>query len=332
MQRHLLRHALVFSLAVLLPAAASAQYDYARAAMMAAEQGTARETVSAVGTATLKRRPAALRVHVEVIAKGRSLKEALTKLKDLREAARVQLDALGAVKQSVSFGEPSLSNVESAQRKQFEMMVRQRMTSRGKQVPKGLQVPKSFAVSSRLAADWPLEGGSAEELLLEAETLKEKIKAADLAGTKQAKELSPEEQELAEEMAEMMAQHGEEPVPVGEPLFTFVARITEAERDQATADAFAKAKAQAERLAGAAGVKLGPLVALSGTGGGSSAMMDPDMYGMFGGYNYRRQQYLQQLIASGGAEDDDSKNEAVGTEPGGLKFTFMVNAMFAMGE
>jgi len=53
-----------------------------------------------------------------------------------------------------------------------------------------------------------------------------------------------------------------------------------------------------------AGVKLGSLVALSGSGGGSSAMMDSDMYGMYGGYDYRRQQYLQQLIASGGAGDD----------------------------
>jgi hypothetical protein len=318
---------------MLLPGVASGQFHYSRGQLMAAEQGAARETVSAVGTATLERRPAALRVHIEVIAKGRSLEDALANLKDLREAARVQFDALGAVKESVSFGEPSLSNVESAQRKQFEMMVRQRMTARGKQLPKGLQVPKSFAVSSRLAAEWPLESQTTEELLLESEALKEKIKVADLAGTKQAKELSPEEQELAEEMAEMMAEHGEEPVPVGEPLFTYVARITEAERDQAMADAFRKAKAQAERLAGAAGVKLGPLVALSGSGGGSSAMADPDMYGMYGGYDYHRQQYFQQLIASGGATDDDeSQNQAVGTEPGGLKFTFMVNAMFAIGE
>jgi len=332
MQRHLLRGALVFSLAVLLPEAASAQYDYARAAMMAAGQGAARETVSAVGTATLERRPVALRVHVEVIAKGRTLKEALTNLADLREAARVQLDALGAVEESVSFGEPSLSNVEAAQRKQFEMMVRQRMTARGKQVPKGLQVPKSFAVSSRLTADVPLQGQSTEALLLEAQALREKIKAADLAGTKQAGELSPEEQELAEEMAQMMMQHGEEPVPVGEPLFMYVARITEAERDRAMADAFAKAKARAERLAGAAGVKLGPLVALGGSGGGSSAMTNPDVYGMYGGGDYRRQQYLRQLMRSGGAADDDSTNETFGAEPGGLKFNFMVTAMFALGE
>jgi len=178
----------------------------------------------------------------------------------------------------------------------------------------------------------PLESQSAEELLLEAQALREKIKAADLAGTKQAEELSPEEQELAEEMAEMMMQHGEEPVPVGEPLFMYVARITEADRDRAMADAFAKAKAHAERLAGAAGVKLGPLVALSGAGGGSSTMTDPDMYGMFGGHDYRRQQYFRQLVQSGGAADDESNNEAVGIEPGGLKFTFMVNAMFALGE
>jgi hypothetical protein len=209
-------------------------------------------------------------------------------------------------------------------------MIMQRMSARGRNVPKGLQVPKTVTVASTLTAEWPLEADSPEELLLEVEALKEKVVAADLAGAKQAEKLSPEEQELAEEMAEIMQNRGEEPVPVGQPLFAFVARISAEDRDKALAEAFTKAKSQASSLARAAGVKLGPLVGLSGHDRGTTGYFED---GMFPGASYAAREYYQNLFGQQLMRDgSDKPNEAVGANPDKLSFTFAVTATFALEE
>jgi hypothetical protein len=86
-------------------------------------------------------------------------------------------------------------------------------------------------------------------------------------------QLSPEEQELAEEMAEMMSDHGygsgSEAKP-GEPQFVFVARISEEDRRQAMTEAFAKAQASAARVAAAAGKELGELAHLQSNSRGAA--------------------------------------------------------------
>jgi len=327
------RTALLMSLLALTPGVAAAQYGHSPYGL----SGLARTgpTISAAGTATIQPPAGAVRVHVELIGKGRSLEDALAALKDLQDAARAQLEALGAEMDSVSFSDPTLSNIESAQRKQFEMMIQQRMISQGKAVPKGLRVPKSFAVSSTLSAEWPLTAEAPGEVLVEVEALKEKVKAADLSGSKQAKALSPEEEELAEEMAEAMANSGEEPLPVGQPVFAFVARITDEERDRALAEAFARAKNRAERLAAAAGATLGPLVGLGGGGSGISDMSDAEMYmyrGGFGSYGYEQQQYLERLMSSGRGDGEEKSNETMAGDPAGLRLNFSVSAAFALEE
>src|SRR5438045_617574 len=80
-------------------------------------------TVSANGTAEVKRPAEALRVQVELVAKGKDLPEALARLKDRREAARKQLAALGAAADAVEIGEPVLGGDKSAQQQQMERMM-----------------------------------------------------------------------------------------------------------------------------------------------------------------------------------------------------------------
>jgi hypothetical protein len=273
-------------------------------------------------------------MYIELVAKGKSLEEALTKLKDRREAAKVQLDAMGADKDSIALGTPRRSSAQGQQQQQIEMMVMQRITSRGRAVPKGLQVPKSVAVSTTLTAEWPLKAETPEALLLELETLKEKVTAADLAGVKQAEKLSPEEEELAEEMAQMMQNRGEEAAPVGQPVFIYVARITPEDRDKAMARAFAKARTQAEMVARAAGVKLGPLVGLSGhVQGGRAQHSSSMMYGDPFGGNYTARNYFQSLLSQQAGDDESGEsNETTGGNPGQLSFTFVVTANFALLE
>ncbi len=288
--------------------------------------GSTTPSISGVGTTTLKRTPSAVRMYVELLAKGETLDKALGKLKDRHEAAIVQLEALDADKDSIKMGPPSLSNMQTEQKKQMERMIMQRMGSRGKKVPKGLKVPKSVSVSAKLTAQWPLDAKSPQELLLAVEALKEKINDADIAGRKEAEELSEEEKELAEEAEGMMNSFGEEKVPVGEPQFVFLAQISDDEHKTAMAEAFSKAKEQAAKLALAAGVKLGPLVALSGQGGGNNAFENQMMHG---GMGYRQQQYLQQLIGAGSMPGMTPKsNEAISSGVGPVTFQFNVQASF----
>lgn len=289
-------------------------------------------SVNGVGSETLQRPPARLRMLVELLGKGKTLEEALSKLKDRREAALLTLESLKPAKESVSVGEPGQSAAQANQRRQMEQMIRQRMMGgRGRKSSKP-QLPASVTTSALLIAEWPLEGDTAEKRLLAAQAIQDKVKAADLAGAKEAQKLSPEEEELQEESAEMMGNSDRESVAPGTPQFMFVARISPEERQQALARAFGKAKAHATRLAQAAGAHLGPLLNLSDVGG---------MYGeerpfisrrSFGGYgpDYG-EMYVQQLLGENlPAVLRDKENEVMGPEPGNLHFGFQVTATFAL--
>jgi hypothetical protein len=280
--------------------------------------------VSGAGMVNLERPPTVLMMSVELTGKGKDIKEALGKLKDRREAARLLLESLGADMDSVKFAEPGTSNVASDQRSQFEQMVSARVTVSGRATPKGLKIPKSVTVSTVLTARWPIAGQTTEERLIETESLREKIKAADLAGTKEPKELTPEEQELMEEMAANMGSYsssGREEPP-GTPQFSYVASITPQQRDAAMADAFQKAKQTAARLAAAAGAQLGPLARLSRSDNPvDDEVYDPYDYGM--GYS-SRQRMMMQIRQAGRIP----KNESLRRTFGPVKFTFGVHAGF----
>jgi hypothetical protein len=309
----------------LCPAVVQGQFGPWESALLA--QSPSGQMISGAGTVTLQRPPSALRMYVEVFARGKTLEEALAKLKDRKEAARMQIEGLRGDPKSIEFDAPRLSNLKSEQKRRMESMIIERMRSTGRKVPKALQRPKSVTVSATLTAEWPLETESPEACLLAAHSLQEKIKAANLAGQDDAEELSPEEEEMAEEMAEMGPYSGEEEIKPGTPHFVYVARITDRDRDRAMAEAFGKAHANAARLARAAGARLGPLVGLSGRGGGSD---EESMY-YDSPYGYQYQEYVQRLMGRRRhSRVTEEKNETVGSNPGSLEFAFSVNAVFSL--
>lgn len=297
------------------------------------------KSVGSTGTITVRRQPNQLRMFIELKGKGDSIETALAKLKERRDAAIAQLESLGADKGSIKPSDPSLSTAaQNNQQAQLQQMIRMQMQMGGRRrsTPKGLKAPRSVEVSATLTAEWPLEAKSAEDLLVITETLKEKVKAAKLSGTDEPEELSAEEQELAEEMTGMMMNSGSEQVDTGAPQFFYVAEISDEDRDKALAEAFVKAKVQAARLARAADVTLGPLVGLSGQDGGTNAYgSNPyaDYMSAFSG-DYEQQQYLQQLLAKNFSDDHAAakENTTVASEPGALKFTFSVYAVFSVQE
>ena len=284
-------------------------------------------SVSGTGTAVLKRPPEVLRVHVELTAKGKDLKEALAKLAERREAARLQLAGLGAVKESIKFGETALTSEKTDRQRQMEMMVRERVRSGGKKPAKPQAEP--VVVGATLKADWALAAGEPEALMLTAHALQEKVKAADLAGLKDMK-LTPQEEELAEEMAALAGQFGpggtmNDPKR-GEPTFVFVAKVPEAERAKAMADAYQKARAEAARLAQAAGMELGTLRQLHHQPQAPGAEMQ--FPGDYEGHGYPSPYRMRGLPAG----DENAPDEAVGTQPGKVTLRLTVTAAFALQQ
>lgn len=285
--------------------------------------------VHGTGAATIQRLPETLRMQVAIIGKGATLKDAVTSLKTRTDAAKKQVTELGADKDSIRVDPPHIYEQQNNnQRRQMEMMMAQRMNRGGKKAAKNKVAPPVM-VSAMLTASWKLKAKDAEDLLLTVHPLQEKIRTADLAGAKETEKLTPEQEELLEEAEAQgfsMYDGGEEAKP-GEPLFLFVSRISDEDREQALADAFKNAKSDAVRLAKSAEATLGRLKSIQNNmyGGG----YDGDDYGM-ANYNYNSRAYraLQAARNSQNRSGKEDNLEAIGGEPGMVKYVVNVTATF----
>ncbi len=306
------------------PAAGRAQM-FRYSGEFAAMQGAGQPALSAGGTSAVQQKPTRLRMYIQLFGKAKTLEEALAKLKERREAAELQLESLKADKQSVTFDGPTVSSAQAAQKRQIEAMVIEQMRSRGKK-PKGLQVPQTVTVTGTLSAEWPLEATSQEQLLLATQKIEEKIKAADLSGSQELQKLSPEEEELAEEAKQAMGRYGEQPQPLGQATFLYVAVLSKQDRQKAMAEAFKKATAEAAELAKAAGIELGPMIGLAGGCSPQRNFSDDE-----GGYYPGRSPYAElRRLAEQGGETQEKQYEAIGSNPGPLSFNCFVTVTFAL--
>lgn len=277
--------------------------------------------VSGTGTASIDRMPQVMRMQVNLLAKGSKLEDALKELKEREGSARTQLAALGAAKDSIRVESPQVSSGQTEQQRQVAMFIAQRTRNSRRKTAKAAVAPVSMA--ALLTAEWPLQAETVEDLLLAVHGIQEKVKAADLAGAKEASKLSPEEQELLEEMESggYGGYSGEEGQP-GEPMFVFVSPITGEERDKALAEAFEKARQSATRLARAAEADLGALRLLS-----DDAPMTSD-YSEYAAYGGDARSYqLMQLMQARRPLDPD-RIEAMAAQPGRVTYRVNVTASF----
>ena len=271
-------------------------------------------SVSGEGVVTLERPPSRMRMTIELRETGPSTKEALSKLSERKEAATLQLGTLNVEKKSIQFGKPGLVEENNSQRQQMEALIQQRV-ARGLSVPKGLQMSKSVKVSCQLTAEWPITAKTAEQLLIQAKELQERIKKADLAGLKEPKKLSPEEAELAEELEAMGSDryYDDSEAKPGEPQFVYLAEISDDELNEAMKKAFAQAKRKAERLAVAAGANLGNLASLKQL----DSVSDYDDYRYY-------DPAARRLMPSDNLKDTESKSAT----PTKVTFQFRIAATF----
>ncbi len=262
--------------------------------------------IQSAGTASIKRTADTMRVTIELTAEGKSMKDALETLKARRSAAQEKLAALAPVDKSVEFSEPRVGTEDPRQR-QMERMLRNRMQQK---TPKKTTEAPPVKVTLNVKAEWSLTGKTGDDLLLAANDLQEKIRAADLG---QVKGASLEEQEAMEENGGNY--DGNTPVRPGEPVFAFIARVPENVRAKAMADALGKARTNAERLAKAAGGQLGAIRSLSNQSSPDADETDQ--------YAYQRRAYMMRY--GGGSEDSD---EAVSSTPGQAGLNLIVQVSY----
>lgn len=293
--------------------------------------------VSGNGVVTISRQPETMRVTVAIQGKGGTLKDALAAVKTRTEAAKKQVVTLGANKDTIKVESPKINTQQADQqqammqrRMQAMMMQQMNKTKKaGKKDKEAAKPAEPVLVATMFTAEWKLDAKTPEDLLIAVHGLQEKIKAADLAGMKDADKLTPEQEEMLEEMeqAQQFNYNGNETPKPGEPIFIFVSRIPEAEREKAIAEAFQKAKTQASKLAKAAGTELGSLKSLSS----NSKSGNTNNYNQ---YNSRAWQAMQ-MAGLGQSEDDEAdgnSTEALGAEPGPVKFLVTVTAAFDLGH
>jgi uncharacterized protein YggE len=275
-------------------------------------------SVSGDGIARLQLAPTAIRMRLAVMVKAPTMREAVQRMGERRDIANEQLATLGASKASVHWSPVGVGPAPSSQQqRQMQMVLRQRMAQGGRK-PK--EPPRSVTLHSTLTAEWPLKPADAEEQLIAVDELQEKIRRADLAGSKEMKKLTPEEQEEAEELAMQAVNYGmDEAAKPGEPAFVFFASISADQRASLLAEAFAKARSRADELATASGGKLGNVLNVS--------MQTPSTSWQ----SYSRAVYRYN---EPGSEEPtgsaDHEKEAVGTDPSGIDYQIHIVASFAL--
>jgi uncharacterized protein YggE len=285
---------------------------------VAVSQSSAPATVSAIGTTELRRQPEVLRVQIELLTRGKSVEEALAKMKERRAAVRTQLTGLGATKESIVFADNNLSSEKTEQQLHMERMGRR--GGREGKAAKTKQAPP-VVISSVVTAEFPLAGTDADSVLAAIHSFQQKVKAADMGGLKRGEQQTAQEDEVDEEMA--LAGEAMDPSEVkrGEPMFLFVCKLSEADRAKARAEAYTKAKREAENLARAAGARLGELNTLSGQ---STPGADLDeVSGMSRAMYYS----MRHAFANQEASSIDS-GEAASPAPGKITVRISVSATF----
>jgi hypothetical protein len=285
-----------------------------------AQRGGEPGTVSASGSKLVKEKPTEMRMTIRLAEKASTLKEALGKLKTRTDAAKLQLEQLGTIKGGVEIADPTASSEMTEQERRMRQMMAMR-SARGGGGRKPKEPPKSVTVASTVTAKWALGKKSGVELLEFCQDVQDKVAAADLAGLKEKKTLSAEEEELAEEAEQMMGSFDERNNPA-EPAFFFAGKISAEARGKAMKEAFEKAKEAAESLAKAAGAKLGKLSSLgdsTSSYGGSD--FEPD-------YSYgSRYDSVRRMM---GRNDSENQDEVLSPSPDSVGLHVAVHATFTL--
>ena len=238
--------------------------------------------IQAHGEHVLRTPPSFMNLQIVLSGRGKTAKEAAEALNDRIAAVTLQVEKMGAEKDSVETSEVTVGGL-SERGQELLKLYQQELRGR-REVPKGLTAPESVTLQVNFSAAWPLKSDDNIETLVFCRDLQQQITDADLAGLKEPQKLSLAEEELQAELKKMESEYygRSETSTVGVPQFFYSAKLSDQQRAVALKAAFQNARNSAEALAGAAEVKVGKLVSLSGEV--STVSQVDDRFGYGGGF------------------------------------------------
>lgn len=265
-------------------------------------------------------------VSIDLTLKGKDVAEALEKSKEVRAKAEAEFTKLGVMKGALTFGEPEVDRFEEQRREQAEELLRSRLSARrtgGKAPP----IATSVTVIVPVQAVFVLTTTEPAAQLVEVAGLQARIKGIDLAAGKAGAELTPEEQELAEELANSDREWGRKR---GAPAFAFTATVSPEQRQKVIEEAVQAARAEAETLARVSGVGVGPLRGTRvkvGPGLDRREVEGDNFFGSGGASGYYDRQQLVTILRRRGLAGE---HDVVGTNLGALTLQIEVQAVFSI--
>lgn len=242
-----------------------------------------------------------LRVTMTLKAKGADMEKAIEVLKKRQKNAKIKMEKLGVIEDSVEFGSVSAGGGGGRQAQIMQAMINQ---ARGdKRLERMMKVKPPSSVEVSVSADWKLDAELDDVgMLVSVEKLKSEILAADIDSASEKDELTAAQEELAEEMAEMANRYSDGDESKG-PEFSFVRKMSADDIKKLVAEAVADGKQKAQQLADSTGVKLGAIYRVASTDSNQQA----EYYDPYGRYRSRS--------TAQSKTDDDGAVHAVSDSP-----------------
>ncbi len=266
--------------------------------------------------------PEKIRMHVSVKAESREAENALKLLQQHFERVTKNLIQLNAESTSIELSKPiiALSTLGMDDPEMAKRRVRQQNAMPGRLNRQALpseseidQLPQIFTATSILVAEWKLENGLTNEAILLTTKLRLAIEENDFKGKKLRETPEPEEQAILQSImgTDFFPNSNRQP----EVQILFVAKMTEAQEEEALTAAFKKTQSQAMMLAKATGRRLANMRSISSS-------FNPIVPNYSSAYS--------NLTGISSALSRRNLNEAISEDPNGLKLMMTVSASFEM--
>ena len=209
-----------------------------------AAQFSSEEGIRTSGSAAVPVRPERMRLRIELVASGESILDSLAKLKIVKERCGRQMDRLKPRGDSVRFDAPGIKRNQPVNEEAADDDAPEKPAN-AEEAP----APRRVVASMPLTADWTLKSTDPADLAIEIATLQQAITDADLSKRRGA-------DDDADETNEEDNPFGVPTTAPGQPQFLFVGRLSLEEQQKSAAQAFTRARREAEVLAHGAGVTL----------------------------------------------------------------------------
>jgi uncharacterized protein YggE len=218
--------------------------------------------------------PSKLRLTMLVRVESRDSKRALETFREHQDRVTSELNSLGAIPSSVEFskpminvGIPGVDDPDSARKQARQQAAQMRnLNPQRARLPavdsdEEAELPSIYTASSKLTAEWALDENSDDANLLLPSTIRSAIQQNDFKGKNHKVVLNPEEQQLILPLMGSYSYASSSRVP--EIQLVYVARLSEAQEEDAIKQAFKKGQAQAAMLARAMGKRLAGVRSIS---------------------------------------------------------------------